>query len=57
MRVQVTKSVDVDDTIAEKMLSEFIDWLDERGMLRPLPDTMHSNINLVTEYMNQKEIG
>lgn len=56
MKVRVSKSVDVDDDIVEKMLSDFIDWLDGRSMLRALPDEMQYNIDLVTEYMNEREI-
>jgi hypothetical protein len=54
VKVRVTKAVDVDDDIVTHMLSEFIDWLDEKGLVRALPDGLKYNIDLVEKYLEEK---
>jgi hypothetical protein len=57
VRIVVTKAVDVDDDIAKKMLSDFIDWLDEQSLVRALPNDIEYNMDLVKRYLEEKEIG
>lgn len=57
MKVRVTKAVDVDNVIAQQMLSEFMDWLDEQGFVRALPNDLEYNIDLVKRYLEEKEVG
>lgn len=54
MKVRVMKAVDIDNDIVTHMLSEFIDWLDEKGFVRALPDDMEYNIDLVKRYIEEK---
>ena len=62
MRVRVTKDADIDDDVATKILQEFIDWLDERGLLRDIhradeARTLQYNSDVVSIYMEEKAIG
>lgn len=62
MRVRVTKDADIDDDVATKILQEFIDWLDERGLLRDIhradeTRTLQYNSDVVSIYMEEKAIG
>jgi hypothetical protein len=34
INVRVTKTADLDEDIVEVLLDDFIDWLDEHGLLR-----------------------
>ena len=58
MIVQVAKSQEVDNDIAEKMLSDFIDWLDNSGLLREGTGTFEHKYNIdVVKYYLDKEQG
>jgi len=62
VRVRVTKDADIDDDVATKILQEFIDWLDERGLLRDIhradeTRTLQYNSDVVSIYMEEKAIG
>jgi hypothetical protein len=53
--VRVTKEADVDDDIAETLLSDFADWLDEHGLLREGKDDFQYayNLDLVKKFMDE----
>jgi hypothetical protein len=53
--VRVVKTAEVDDSIAEEMLSKFIDWLDDKGILSAddYPVETPTNRDLVKQFLEE----
>lgn len=53
MKFQVVKKADVDDDIVEQILSEYTDWIDERGLLLE-GDKIQYNRDLVRSFIEDR---